>query len=26
LRFHSQTAIRRGGGWVARWKVFEIVE
>ena len=25
LRFHSQTAIRRGGGWVARWKVFEIV-
>ena len=25
LRFHSQSAIRRGGGWVARWKVFEII-
>jgi hypothetical protein len=26
LRFRSQTAIRRGDRWVARWKVFEIVD
>lgn len=26
LMHASQTAIRRGGRWVARWKVFEIVE
>jgi dolichyl-diphosphooligosaccharide--protein glycosyltransferase len=26
LRFHSQSAILRGGRWLARWKVFEIVE
>jgi asparagine N-glycosylation enzyme membrane subunit Stt3 len=24
LRFHSESAIRRGGRWLARWKVFEI--
>jgi dolichyl-diphosphooligosaccharide--protein glycosyltransferase len=26
LLFHSQSAISRGGRWLARWKVFEIVE
>ncbi|MDQ6894078.1 MAG: hypothetical protein M3167_15515 [Acidobacteriota bacterium] len=26
LVFHSESAIRRGGRWLARWKVFEIVE
>lgn len=26
LRFHSKSAIRRGGRWLARWKVFEIVD
>jgi dolichyl-diphosphooligosaccharide--protein glycosyltransferase len=26
LLHHSQSAIRRGNRWVARWKVFEIVE
>ncbi len=26
LRFRSQSAIPRGGGWVARWKVFEIID
>jgi dolichyl-diphosphooligosaccharide--protein glycosyltransferase len=26
LLHRSQSAIRRGGRWVARWKVFEIVE
>jgi dolichyl-diphosphooligosaccharide--protein glycosyltransferase len=26
LKFHSQSAIPRGGRWLARWKVFEIVE
>jgi dolichyl-diphosphooligosaccharide--protein glycosyltransferase len=26
LRFHSKSAIRRGNRWLARWKVFEIVE
>ena len=26
LRHHSQSAIPRGNRWVARWKVFEIVE
>ncbi|MEP6993720.1 MAG: STT3 domain-containing protein [Acidobacteriota bacterium] len=26
LLFHSQSAIRRGGRWVALWKVFEVVE
>ena len=25
LLYRSQSAIRRGGRWVARWKVFEIV-
>ena len=25
LRFRSESAIRRGGRWVARWKVFEIL-
>ena len=25
LRFHSRSAIQRGGRWLARWKVFEIV-
>jgi dolichyl-phosphooligosaccharide-protein glycotransferase len=25
LLFHSQSAIPRGGRWLARWKVFEIV-
>ncbi|MEO8430186.1 MAG: STT3 domain-containing protein [Acidobacteriota bacterium] len=25
LRYRSQSAIRRGGRWLARWKVFEIV-
>lgn len=26
LRFQSRSFIRRGGRWLARWKVFEIVE
>jgi asparagine N-glycosylation enzyme membrane subunit Stt3 len=26
LVHHSASAIRRGGAWVARWKVFEIVD
>jgi asparagine N-glycosylation enzyme membrane subunit Stt3 len=26
LVFHSESAIRRGGRWLARWKVFEIVD
>ena len=26
MRFHSRSAIRRGGRWLARWKVFEIVK
>ncbi len=26
LRFHSKSAIGRGGRWLARWKVFEIVD
>ncbi len=26
LRFRSSSAIRRGGKWIARWKVFEIVD
>ncbi|HSS44768.1 MAG TPA: STT3 domain-containing protein [Thermoanaerobaculia bacterium] len=26
LRFHSQSAIFRGGRWIALWKVFEIVD
>ncbi len=26
LRFQSRTAIPRGNRWIARWKVFEIVE
>ncbi|HEY6148226.1 MAG TPA: hypothetical protein VIZ69_11030, partial [Thermoanaerobaculia bacterium] len=26
LVFHSESAIRRGGRWLARWKVFEVVE
>jgi dolichyl-diphosphooligosaccharide--protein glycosyltransferase len=26
LRYHSQSAIRRADRWVARWKVFEIVD
>jgi hypothetical protein len=26
LRYHSRSAIRRGDRWVARWKVFEIVD
>ena len=26
LRFHSQSAIARGGHWIARWKVFEILD
>jgi asparagine N-glycosylation enzyme membrane subunit Stt3 len=25
LLFHSRSAIRRGGRWLARWKVFEVV-
>ncbi|MDQ2970899.1 MAG: hypothetical protein M3R34_07150, partial [Acidobacteriota bacterium] len=25
LRFHSRSAIARGGRYIARWKVFEIV-
>jgi asparagine N-glycosylation enzyme membrane subunit Stt3 len=24
LRFHSSSAIRRSGRWIARWKVFEV--
>ena len=24
LLYHSRSAVRRGDGWVARWKVFEI--
>ena len=26
LLHHSQSAIRRGNRWIARWKVFEIIE
>lgn len=26
LLFHSQSAIRRGGRWIALWKVFEIAD
>ena len=26
LLFHSRSAIRRGGRWIAMWKVFEIVD
>jgi len=26
LRFHSASAIQRGGRWLARWKVFEITD
>jgi asparagine N-glycosylation enzyme membrane subunit Stt3 len=26
LRFRSRTGIQRGGRWLARWKVFEVVE
>ena len=25
LRFHSASAIRRGGRWIPRWKVFEVL-
>ncbi len=25
LRFHSASAIQRGGRWISRWKVFEIL-
>jgi asparagine N-glycosylation enzyme membrane subunit Stt3 len=26
LLYHSRSAIRRGNGWIARWKVYEILE